>query len=814
MKIMRLFLAIILGISLVGIILFGLATQTKAEVPNNPSGSQENLIPESIQATTWYVAQGGDDGNTCGSWGDACETIAAAVGKSISGDTIEVAAGTYHEYDITIYKQLTINGAGAENTIVDAGANGRSFYAGSTILISNMRLQNGQTTAGPNFAGNGGAVFNSGTLTLQNVDMVDNHAVHGGGAVFNINTVELNNVQIFSNTAATAGGGIYNINNGVISITESTVAHNTATGGASGGGGINADGVSLYIQNTAIFDNSSNYFGGGLFISVSDQAILENATLSDNQGVTGAGFYINQGTVTATNTTVSGNTASNNYGGIYITGSGANLYMQNSTIANNTRINTTGTGYNGIYFGGGATASMINTILAYNQNRNCFSTLAPTSLGHNLSSDLHCGLDQSGDLPGVDPLLGPLADNGGSVHTHALLPGSQAIDAGDDVQCPVTDARGINRPYDGDGDSTATCDIGAVEARHQLSIADSILNEGNSGSATAVFTVTLAPTSTMLVEVNYETIDESATGGVDYTTSSDTITFNPGETEKYINISVLGDTDDELDETFLVELSNPVNADLLDAQATGTIVDNDGLSALSISDQTVTEGNIGTTSMVYSVTLSPPSAAVVSVDFALIDGTATADSDYTDISDELTFQPGETEKTILVDIFGDVIDEGDSEAFTVLLSDPVNAILADDEATGTITDDDYAQLRHEAGPQVLEGDSGNTPATFTVTLNTPADFVITVDYEVSSGYGENGAVAGEDFVPISGTLTFQSGDTVQNYVVQIIGDSEWESDESFSSLISNANVSIVPNTSIAYIINDDNFLIYLPLLLK
>jgi len=69
-------------------------------------------------------------------------------------------------------------------------------------------------------------------------------------------------------------------------------------------------------------------------------------------------------------------------------------------------------------------------------------------------------------------------------------------------------------------------------------------------------------------------------------------------------------------------------------------------------------------------------------------------------------------------------------------------------------------------------------------------------------------------VPISGTLTFQPGDTLKTYTVQIIGDTDWESDEYFSSLISNANVTIVPNTSLAYILNDDNYSIYLPLLLR
>ncbi|MGE0825951.1 MAG: choice-of-anchor Q domain-containing protein [Candidatus Binatia bacterium] len=86
-----------------------------------------------------------------------------------------------------------------------------------------------------------------------------------------------------------------------------------------------------------------------------------------------------------------------------------------------------------------------------------------TSLGHNLSSDTSCGLTRPGDLVGVDPLLGPLQDNGGPTLTHALLPGSPAIDAGDDLACPASDQRRAVRPQDGNGDSLAVCDIGAFE---------------------------------------------------------------------------------------------------------------------------------------------------------------------------------------------------------------------------------------------------------------------------------------------------------------------------------------------------------------
>jgi hypothetical protein len=93
-----------------------------------------------------------------------------------------------------------------------------------------------------------------------------------------------------------------------------------------------------------------------------------------------------------------------------------------------------------------------------------------------------------------------------------------------------------------------------------------------------------------------------------------------------------------------------------------------------------------------------------------------------------------------------------------------------------------------------------------------AAFTVTVDFEVTSGYGDDGAKAGEDFVPISGTLTFQPSETEQTYCVQIIGDTLAEADEAYSSLISNANVPITVGGSLARILSDDDHRIYLPLM--
>ena len=392
-------------------------------------------------AGTWYVnAAGGNDANDCLTPGTACATIGAAVVKAVDGDTIVIAAGTYNEHDIQISEQLTLNGAGIGDTILDAGGGGRVFSVGSTAVISGMLIQNGQTSSGSIFTQGGGAIFTSGGahLTLRNAALVGNQAVGEGGAIFNIGDLTLENTRVLSNTSGGYGGGIYNYNLGVITVTQSLLAHNTALG--SQGGGIFAGGTALTVMDSTLDDNRAATFGGGLAVLMSGPTVLDRVTVSANRATSGAGLFSQQGAITATNLTVSGNSADNEHGGIYITGPNTRLFLMNGTITNNTRTNTAGSGFNGLITGNSASASFVNTILAGNQENNCSSFQPPLSLGHNLADDYTCGLTQSGDQPGVDPLLGALADNGGPVPTHALLQGSPAIDAGDNAQCPGSDA--------------------------------------------------------------------------------------------------------------------------------------------------------------------------------------------------------------------------------------------------------------------------------------------------------------------------------------------------------------------------------------
>jgi hypothetical protein len=151
-------------------------------------------------------------------------------------------------------------------------------------------------------------------------------------------------------------------------------------------------------------------------------------------------------------------------------------------------------------------------------------------------------------------------------------------------------------------------------------------------------------------------------------------------------VAVQGDTLDEPDETFLVNLTNAVNATISDAQATGTILDDDA-PTLSIGDVSVSEGDSGERSANFVVTLSRAAAQDVTVDFSTADGSASAPADYTAASGQLTIAAGQTTGQIAVAVQGDTLDEPD-ETFLVNLTNAVNATISDAQATGTILDDD------------------------------------------------------------------------------------------------------------------------------
>ena len=180
----------------------------------------------------------------------------------------------------------------------------------------------------------------------------------------------------------------------------------------------------------------------------------------------------------------------------------------------------------------------------------------------------------------------------------------------------------------------------------------------------------------------------TATAATDYQSASGVVTFAPGETLKQVPVTVLGDNLNELNETVVVALTNPVSTTIGTANGTGVITDDDPKPAASISDATIFEGNSGQSNLTFTVNLSAASGRDVTLAWTTKDGTATvANSDYVAGSGTLSFAAGETSKTITVLVNGDHNVEAD-ETFTVLLSSPVNVTLADASGLGTILNDD------------------------------------------------------------------------------------------------------------------------------
>ena len=250
-----------------------------------------------------------------------------------------------------------------------------------------------------------------------------------------------------------------------------------------------------------------------------------------------------------------------------------------------------------------------------------------------------------------------------------------------------------------------------------VNINDVSIVEGNSGTTTATFTVMLSAASAQTITVNFATANGSAASGSDYASNSGTLTFAPGVVSRTISISVFGDTTSEANETFFVNLSGAINAAISDGQGLGTILNDDvTFPTVSIGNVTTKEGNSGFTNMFFTLTLSTTSSQPVNVAFATIDGSAKAGMDYVGQSGTVTFNPGETMKTVTVRVYGETLYES-NETFSVQISNAVNAGLGTTTAIGTIQNDDRKPQGKSA---TLFGiDAGLTDSVFAINdLNT------------------------------------------------------------------------------------------------
>jgi hypothetical protein len=340
---------------------------------------------------------------------------------------------------------LTISGTAAQVLTISGNNTSRVFTnnTGAVTNINNLRITagNGASTI---VTGRGGAVYNNGgNLTLDSVIITGNTAANGGGTNnAGTATMTINNCVISSNTVTGGGGGSQNFAGNTLNVSNTTYSNNTSNSTTSGGGAIQANGTVNVV----------------------------NSTFSGNNAIAGNGgaFFFNGTVLNITNATISGNTSTQNSGGI--TKSNANPgNLRNTIIAGNSGIATSPD----------ATGTF-------------------NSLGTNIIGNVGVSAGWiASDLQNVNPMLGALANNGGFTNTFLPMPGSPAIDAGQncvtDLSCaasnPATaitnDQRGVARPANG------TVDIGSVEVAvvANVSVSGQVVSSGGSPIGNAIVTI-------------------------------------------------------------------------------------------------------------------------------------------------------------------------------------------------------------------------------------------------------------------------------------------------------------------------------------
>jgi hypothetical protein len=458
--------------------------------------SEENPIVQDLplgDVTKWYVSTSGADANECHTPATACRNIQTAIDRAAGGDTINIGAGKFEEC-LIVRKSLSFYGQGIDVTILDGdkGDFGVFWLDGESppaselqITMTGLTIQNGITNVNnyerPRDGGGINAVNTN--LTIDSVRFYNNLAPLGGAIYFShlfggppSNSLVVTNSVFFNNIAHEDGGAIYIIGN--LRMENVVLDHNSGSQGAS-----------IYSEGVAQFKNIElkNGFAAGSQIynfppyntGILDDFMIENSRFENNEGgvlwirkgrIANTSFSSNQGNVIYAdlsseeliimNSTISGNLPyfDLSVAGIWMTGSGGKLTLMNVTIAENQipaymQVNPT-------------PVSITNTLFA-NNAPNCTAFSGPLDFSsfisgsNNIATDDTCG---SSFVVVPDALIGPLANNGSGTLTHALLPGSPAIDNGREWKGLNTDQRGLPRMQDGNGDGIAANDIGAFEA--------------------------------------------------------------------------------------------------------------------------------------------------------------------------------------------------------------------------------------------------------------------------------------------------------------------------------------------------------------
>ncbi len=403
------------------------------------------------------------------------------VGGLLNSGTLSITNSIISRNKRGIYNNLS-----AKLTLKDSEVSGNTAaHSAGIYSFGEMTIINSTISDNKASSTGGGGIVNNGEMTITNSEVSGNSAVVIGGGIINEGVITITNSTVSDNEAHYSSGGIHNSSQGTLTLTDSEVSGNN---GYTYGGGL-SNGGAMTITNSTVSDNwtisiqdsqDSPRAGGGIYNS-GDTSIM-NSTISGNQTPLAGGGIRNYGRINLINSTISGNQAKGSGGGIYNDANGT-LDAHNATIVSNTAnadavgLSSNGGGINNA----GGTANLFNTILGLNihviesggfltaVDDDCNGSLNQLKYSL-LTTTTGCTFTDDNSITGQNPNLDLLADNGGPTQTRALKAGSPAIDAGNPNGCKDLDAndvtsdqRGEGRPFDGDLDGTAVCDIGGYE---------------------------------------------------------------------------------------------------------------------------------------------------------------------------------------------------------------------------------------------------------------------------------------------------------------------------------------------------------------
>ena len=731
-------------------------------------------------------------------------------------------------------------GNGGDGSFGGQGGLGGGIYneVGGTLTILNTMVSGNQTGNGGvslpgnngGFGGSGGGIYNAGATVITNCTITGNHTGNAGngganggnggsgGGVLNFGTLTLAESTISNNQTGNGsngsnfggkggfGGGIYN--GDALTLIDDTISNNQtgnggngtsgfSSGGDGGGGGGVANGATLTLINSTINDNHGGNGGSGTF---------------GGSGSSGGGIY-SAHIMTLTNSTVSGNqtgiggngtssgTSGGPGGGVY-NQIGSTMTVGNCTIAGN----QTGIGGNGA--AGGSGGGIYNCCSQNNNIKNIIvanNTIANGGQGPDLSGafnseDYNLIKDPSGvsftgttthNITGLDPLLGPLGNNGGSTMTRALLPGSPAINAGSNANLPAD-------TFDLDGDSNiaeplpvdqrgidfarvinSTVDIGAFES-HGFMIAAT-------GGTPQTVPIGHAFNAGLEVTVT-SSLGEPVSGGI--------VTFNPptsGAGGHFVNGGVTPVTA-TLNSSGVA--TSPVFAGNLIAGSYTITATGNGITGSANFNLTNLQGQTTTTVSSSANPANLGQTVTLTATVSTVIGTPTGTVQFKDGSSNLD-SPQSLDGSGVVILSTSALSAG-SHTISAVYSGDANFLAS----TGTLSGGQIVLPALSLNDlSATEGDVGTKAFDFTVTLSGASNQTVTVNYATANG---TATTADSDYQSNSGTLTFNAGVTTKTITVLVNGDQKFEPNETFFVNLSNpGNATISDNQGVGTIVNDD-----------